>query len=253
MEIKPNSSIFDKIFNKIGLGGDKEQKPDGSKGKYFYVWTLNDKPGLYGQVGQTPGKSAFSGFGELTSPVFGALGSKDYSSQIAQGMSALSSIGKLFGGNKNLQSRNLGMGSIMGLMAEGGLIEGPGTGTSDSIIARVSAGEHIMPAEKTRTFLPLLEGIRLGRFALGGLVDLMRAAATPRFAYGGVVGDVQSIVIPSLLRGYAAGGMVADAGASEVKTAGGPGAMVVSLHPDAMNMTMRDWLEREAVRQHGMR
>ncbi|MFC9637144.1 transglycosylase SLT domain-containing protein [Streptomyces mirabilis] len=54
--------------------------------------------------------------------------------------------------------------------AEGGLISGPGTGTSDSIIARVSAGEFVVNSRSTAENLPLLEAIN-ARFATGGYVD----------------------------------------------------------------------------------
>jgi hypothetical protein len=124
-------------------------------------------------------------------------------------------------------------------LAEGGMITGPGTGTSDSVIARVSAGEHIMPAAKTAQFLPLLEGIRTGRilpYRTGGLVHSIAPGS----------------IIP---RRYASGGMVAtDGGASSVQPGGGgPGNMVVTMHPDTLNMTMREWLEHEVVRQQGRR
>ena len=123
--------------------------------------------------------------------------------------------------------------------AEGGPVTGPGTGTSDSIPALLSAGEHIMPAAKAAQFMPLLEGIRTGRIL--------------PFVTGGVV---QSIAIPSLIpRRYASGGVVvSDGGASAVQTGGGgPSNMVVTMHPDTLNMTMREWLEHEVVRQQGRR
>jgi hypothetical protein len=105
----------------------------------------------------------------------------------------------------------------------------------------LSTGEHIMPAAKAARWMPLLEGIRLGRLS-------------PAFALGGVV-SLQSIAAGSVIpRRYAAGGVVmTDGGASAVTTGGGGGNMVVSLHPDALNMTMRDWLEHEVVRQQGRR
>jgi hypothetical protein len=123
-------------------------------------------------------------------------------------------------------------------LAEGGPVSGPGTGTSDSIPAMLSAGEHIMPAAKAAQWMPVLEGIRTGRIL--------------PFATGGVV---QSIALGSVIRRYANGGVViADGGASAVQTgAGGNGNMMISLHPDALNMTMRDWLEHEVVRQQGRR
>ena len=43
--------------------------------------------------------------------------------------------------------------------ATGGLITGPGTGTSDSILANVSNGESVMTAAATNMFAPLLSGI----------------------------------------------------------------------------------------------
>jgi len=146
-------------------------------------------------------------------------------------------FGNSGGGNKTppfMMPTGFGMG-----MAGGGPVEGPGTGTSDSIPAMLSAGEHIMPAAKAARFMPLLEGIRTGRIL--------------PFASGGVV---QSIALGHVIpRRYANGGVViADGGASAVQTGGGgTGGMIVSLHPDALNMTMRDWLEHEVVRQQGRR
>jgi SLT domain-containing protein len=65
--------------------------------------------------------------------------------------------------------------------ASGGLIQGPGTGTSDSIVAfgsggplRVSNGEYIVKASETAKHLPLLTAINSGAvpgFAAGGQVD----------------------------------------------------------------------------------
>ena len=57
--------------------------------------------------------------------------------------------------------------------ADGGLVEGPGTGTSDSINARLSNGEFVINAASTERFLPLLEQINSGpqRFATGGMAS----------------------------------------------------------------------------------
>ncbi|MDP1868453.1 MAG: hypothetical protein Q8L13_19215 [Bradyrhizobium sp.] len=48
--------------------------------------------------------------------------------------------------------------------AEGGLVQGPGSGTSDSIPARLSAGEFVMPADRTRSYLPQLQSMHSGDF-----------------------------------------------------------------------------------------
>jgi hypothetical protein len=80
-------------------------------------------------------------------------------------------------------------------MAHGGMIGGRGTGTSDSNLAWVSRGEHIMPARAVRQpgVLAFLEALRrsggdlsrvldgMGRFAAGGLV-------MPAMASGGIGG-----------------------------------------------------------------
>lgn len=49
------------------------------------------------------------------------------------------------------------------LLREGGLITGPGTGTSDSIDAKVSTGEYVVNAKATKEWLPLLEAINWGK------------------------------------------------------------------------------------------
>ncbi|TAH68256.1 MAG: hypothetical protein EWM45_04800 [Rhodopseudomonas palustris] len=57
--------------------------------------------------------------------------------------------------------------------ADGGVIRGPGGPRSDSIVARVSAGEYIVNAEATSRHLQLLEAINSGRlpaYADGGYV-----------------------------------------------------------------------------------
>lgn len=59
--------------------------------------------------------------------------------------------------------------------ASGGLIRGPGTGTSDSILARLSNGEFVMRAAAVKHYGPrlleLMNGLKLPKFAAGGLVE----------------------------------------------------------------------------------
>jgi len=47
--------------------------------------------------------------------------------------------------------------------AEGGMVTGPGTGTSDSILARLSNGEFIVNAKATQQNLPLLQALNEGK------------------------------------------------------------------------------------------
>lgn len=54
--------------------------------------------------------------------------------------------------------------------AAGGLISGPGTGTSDSIPAWLSNGEFVVNARATSQHLELLHAINAGHYADGGLI-----------------------------------------------------------------------------------
>lgn len=68
-------------------------------------------------------------------------------------------------------------------LAGGGLITGPGSGTSDSIPARLSAGEFVMRAAAVQEIgLPALTIMNRGLHIPG-----IRGASLPRFAEGGLV------------------------------------------------------------------
>ncbi len=65
--------------------------------------------------------------------------------------------------------------------ASGGYLRGPGTGTSDSMLARLSNGEYIIKAAAVRRFgkgfFDQLNGMRLPKFASGGIVNNLRMPA----------------------------------------------------------------------------
>lgn len=67
--------------------------------------------------------------------------------------------------------------------ATGGLISGPGTGTSDSILARLSAGEFVQKNAAVRyygvDFMHALNNLRLPRFANGGLIGNLSIPSLP--------------------------------------------------------------------------
>ncbi|SAK69461.1 phage tape measure protein [Caballeronia pedi] len=68
--------------------------------------------------------------------------------------------------------------------AQGGLITGPGTGTSDSIPAMLSNGEYVVNADAARQHHALLDAINskhIAHFASGGLVGNLSGAG-PRFS-----------------------------------------------------------------------
>lgn len=64
-----------------------------------------------------------------------------------------------------------------GGMADGGYVQGPGTGRSDSIPTMLSNGEYVINSQGTKTFGPILNAINAygkqpqARFALGGSVN----------------------------------------------------------------------------------
>lgn len=70
-------------------------------------------------------------------------------------------------------------------LATGGILRGPGTGTSDSILARLSNGEGVINA-------------RAVQYYGADLIHRLNNLRTPRFATGGVMGNVPVPSIPSL-------------------------------------------------------
>jgi hypothetical protein len=82
------------------------------------------------------------------------------------------------------------IGSLLGMAigsayAGGGEISGPGTGTSDSILAQVSNGEFVVRAKAAQRNLPLLHAINKGqlpKFALGGEIGNSTMTGTPSMA-----------------------------------------------------------------------
>jgi len=69
--------------------------------------------------------------------------------------------------------------------ADGGAIRGPGTGRSDSILARLSNGEFVMRADAVRHYG-------------AALLNQLNARALPRFADGGIVSSSLAPSVPSM-------------------------------------------------------
>ncbi len=105
--------------------------------------------------------------------------------------SLVSSLGGLLGAASGAPGGNLEG------FAGGGHVRGPGSGTSDSILARLSDGEFVMKARAVDhwgpQFMASLNALRnpFAGFNLGGMVDAMSAPLMPqrmpRFATGGLV------------------------------------------------------------------
>ncbi|GAA2685443.1 hypothetical protein [Nonomuraea recticatena] len=74
--------------------------------------------------------------------------------------------------------------------ASGGKLRGPGTGTSDSILARLSTGEFVVNAKATRRYEDLLRAINSNKFASGGKVG----DRLPRYASGGIIRGGSAVI-----------------------------------------------------------
>lgn len=91
----------------------------------------------------------------------------------------------------DIPSMTLGVPEIP-RFATGGHISGPGSGTSDSILAAVSNGEFVINAKSTAQHLPLIEAINSGTlpaFRKGGMVEAQsfaRGESGKPYQYGGV-------------------------------------------------------------------
>lgn len=96
------------------------------------------------------GGEGIGGFGNFFSSLFGGGGSAS-ASTAAGGWGSLPTTGGLW-------------------LADGGIVKGPGTGTSDSIVARISNGEAVIPARAVAANRRLVEALvsdRLPKFADG--------------------------------------------------------------------------------------
>lgn len=111
----------------------------------------------------------------------------------------------------SINANNTGTSSRREGFASGGYVRGPGTGTSDSILARLSDGEFVIRAAAVRKYGPqLLAAINSMRFkmpgyALGGMVQ---TAALPQINLGSILDSLTHGMVygvPAL----ADGGMVA--------------------------------------------
>lgn len=85
-------------------------------------------------------------------------------------------------------------------LAGGGMVSGPGTATSDSILARLSAGEFVMRADAVKKwgvdFMHRLNQGMMPAFAGGGMMDNFGSYlnSVPKFATGGIVNAQQPSV-----------------------------------------------------------
>ena len=100
--------------------------------------------------------------------------------------------------------------------ASGGMLYGPGTGTSDSIPIMASNGEYVMSASAVKAYGPkFMDKINAKKFAYGGMVGSMSGmSSAPGMATGGFVGSMPSA---SSAPGMAAGGFIGGSAPSSPK------------------------------------
>ena len=140
----------------------------------------NLEEGLLGVINGT--ESVGSAFKKMASSIIADL------ARIAIEKAIVSAIGSSFLG--------FSQGGVVPGFAGGGVIHGPGTGKSDSIIARVSAGEGILTADALQHYghgiVGAINSKRLPAFASGGVV----ASRLPSVAGGGSgeAGQIQVMV-----------------------------------------------------------
>ena len=126
-------------------------------------------------------KSAREAFADFARSVMAAI------QRIAAQKLAESLFGGLFGGSASTGTSLIGKAAswLFGVrMATGGLVRGPGTSTSDSIPARLSAGEYVVNAAAVRSvgvaFLNGINGLSAGPQWQGGALALAAGGLVPQ-------------------------------------------------------------------------
>lgn len=166
--------------------------------------TQNAFATMFEQIG-SGAKSAKDAFADFARSVLASI------NRIASQKLAESLFGAMGGGGGSGGFGAFISGLFKGF-ATGGLVSGPGTSTSDSIPARLSAGEYVLRAAAVRRLgvdflhalngglsVPRWQGVRLA-FAEGGLVPPAAPATT-----GGGVGQavrIVNVIDPSLAADY---------------------------------------------------
>jgi len=166
--------------------------------------TQNAFATMFEQIG-SGAKSAKDAFADFARSVLASI------SRIASQKLAESLFGAMGGGGGNGGFGAFISGLFKGF-ATGGLVSGPGTSTSDSIPARLSAGEYVLRAAVVRRLgvdflhalngglsVPRWQGVRLA-FAEGGLVP-PAAPATSGSGAGQAV-RIVNVIDPSLAADY---------------------------------------------------
>jgi len=150
----------------------------------------------------------FSSMSESLSGVFsslsgqasgGGLGLGELASSLGNTLTSIfSSLTSSSGGSGGGDG---GVGSLFNLaasfFAEGGPINGPGTGTSDSVPIWGSAGEYVVNAKSTAAWLPFLNAINFGKMT----PSAVNFPGRTHFASGGSVMPARGSPVQSIAQG----------------------------------------------------
>lgn len=182
--------------NQLGLAGQRQGMADklaayGLQPEQTRTAMLGARQGLLSGITNIDQANTFYGLQQKPNVL------ADVADSLDQGIMNAAAIYSSMGG---------GMGG-MGGKKHGGLVRGPGTGTSDSIPTRLSAGEFVIPADVVDIpgVLPLLEKLRHMHRMHGvakhqtALKERLKAEKGPGKSKGGMV------------RGYADGGLAGSA------------------------------------------
>jgi tape measure domain-containing protein len=198
---KTVTPIFDAMKAMMGLGDEGEEALGNSAEKaqdlgmavtgttdHLVKMTdstvdAGDELGEMGSTGESAANDVTAAINDTTSSIVNLV------TEVENAITALNSMASAANAAKAATSAATGSGSAPGY-AGGGAIRGAGTGTSDSILARLSNGEYVVRAAAVRKYgvgmLNALNGMKLPKFNLGGAVGDMFSGMGSRPVLAGV-------------------------------------------------------------------
>ena len=118
-------------------------------------------------VANTPVMTTLAAALAASSPALAGAGAQ----MVAAGVAMTGAAATMLAAANIASAGGGGLGGLLPGGATGGFVTGPGTSTSDSVLARLSSGEFVVNASSTRRFLPLLKSInQVPKFQQGGIV-----------------------------------------------------------------------------------
>lgn len=189
---------------------DAAAATDSTQGLDGAVQNTTGSLGEAGSAGTSAGASISTGMDRAGDAAGGAAAGVDnLTSSLAaateQARALAAEMAKVGGGGGGEDPKSKPLFGFAG----GGRVTGPGTGTSDSILARLSNGEFVMRARAVRKWgVGMLSRLNAGlpAFASGGLVSI--SAPAPAFA-GGAPGGVSGRPLTLVLDGEKFSGLIA--------------------------------------------